>query len=106
MTDRELYKLAEPDYAVPPGETIRELLDDLGMSQRQLSSRLGLTPKHVNQLIQGLVPLSPDVAARLELVTGMPARLWNRLEADYQTTRTRLRVRSDLEERALRQGLS
>ncbi|CND64737.1 plasmid maintenance system antidote protein [Mycobacterium tuberculosis] len=98
MTDRELYKPADPDYAVPPGETIREFLDDLGMSQRQLSSRLGLTPKHVNQLIQGLVPLSPDVAARLELVTGMPARLWNRLEADYQTTRTRLRVRSDLGE--------
>lgn len=98
MTEQELHLPADPDYAVPPGETIREFLDDLGMSQRQLASRLGLTPKHVNQLVQGLVPLSPDVAARLELVTGMPARLWNRLEADYQTSRTRLRGRDDLDE--------
>ncbi|SNT61222.1 HTH-type transcriptional regulator / antitoxin HigA [Actinomadura meyerae] len=98
MPEQELHEPAEPDYAVPPGETIREFLDDLGMSQRQLSARLGLTPKHVNQLIQGLVPLTPVVALRLQLVTGMPARLWNRLEADYQTTRTRLRGRSDLDE--------
>ncbi|WP_165975414.1 HigA family addiction module antitoxin [Actinomadura rubrisoli] len=94
-TSQDLYTAAEPDYAVPPGETIREFLDDLGMTQRQLAARLGLTPKHVNQLVQGLVPLSPDVAARLELVTGLSARMWNRLEADYQTTVTRLRQRDD-----------
>lgn len=99
-TPPELHPAAEPDYAVPPGETIREFLDDLDMTQRQLAVRLALTPKHVNQLIQGLVPLSPDVAARLELVTGMPARMWNRLEADYQTTVTRLRQREDFAELA------
>ncbi|MEV4833518.1 HigA family addiction module antitoxin [Nonomuraea sp. NPDC049486] len=85
-----------PDYAVPPGETIREFLDDLGMSQRELAARLGLSPKHVNRLIQGLVPLSSDVAQRLELVTGMPARLWNRLEADYQSAQQRLRLEGEL----------
>lgn len=99
-TPPDLYPATEPDYAVPPGETIREFLDDLDMTQRQLAVRLALTPKHVNQLIQGLVPLSPEVAARLELVTGMPARMWNRLEADYQTTVTRLRQRADFAELA------
>ncbi|MFC4054265.1 HigA family addiction module antitoxin [Actinomadura syzygii] len=99
-TPRELYPPTEPDYAVPPGETIREFLDDLGMTQRQLATRLALTPKHVNQLVQGLVPLSPEVAARLELVTGMPARMWNRLEADYQTSVRRLHQRDDFAELA------
>ncbi|MFC4912810.1 HigA family addiction module antitoxin [Actinomadura gamaensis] len=97
MTKRT-YPEVEPDYAVPPGETIREFLDELGMTQRQLAARLGLSPKHVNQLIQGLVPLSPDVAARLELVTGMSARLWNRIEADYRTALTRQRQRQDFAE--------
>ncbi|GAA1014901.1 XRE family transcriptional regulator [Acrocarpospora pleiomorpha] len=96
--DLESYPTTEPDYAVPPGETIREFLDDLGMSQRQLATRLDLTPKHVNQLIQGLVPLSSEVALRLELVTGLSARMWNRLEADYQSTQRRLRQREDLAE--------
>jgi HTH-type transcriptional regulator/antitoxin HigA len=94
----DLYPANEPDYAVPPGDTIREFLDDLGMSQRQLAVRLDLSPMHVNQLIQGLVSLSPDVAQRLEFVTGMSARMWNRLEADYQSELQRLRYCEDLAE--------
>jgi HTH-type transcriptional regulator/antitoxin HigA len=57
---------------------------------------LNLSPKHVNRLLQGLVPLSPDVAQRLERVTGTPARLWNRLEANYQSDLQRLRDQRDL----------
>ncbi|MFI6811630.1 HigA family addiction module antitoxin [Nonomuraea sp. NPDC050328] len=76
-----------PDHAVPPGETIREHLDELGMTPRELATRLDLSPEHLNRLVQGLAPLSAEMAQRLELVTGMPARLWNRLEADYQRLR-------------------
>jgi HTH-type transcriptional regulator / antitoxin HigA len=91
-----LYPLGETDYATPPGETLRELLEERGMTQRELARRTGLSPKHVNRLLQGLVPLSPDVAQRLELVTGTPARLWNRLEANYRSDLERLRERRDL----------
>ena len=100
MTDGKLYQLAETDYAIPPGETLRELLDEQGLTQRELARRTELTPKHVNRLIQGLVPLSADVAQRLELVTGTPARIWNRLEADYRSDLQRLRAQRDLSETA------
>ncbi|MFK0194234.1 helix-turn-helix domain-containing protein [Kitasatospora sp. NPDC090308] len=80
----------EPDYAVPPGETLRERLEELGMTQAELATRTGLTPKHINQVLQGVVPLSGEVAQRLELAVGIPARLWNRLEADYRTQQMRL----------------
>ncbi|MER6562100.1 helix-turn-helix domain-containing protein [Streptomyces sp. NPDC001027] len=80
----------EPDYAVSPGETLREQLEELGMSQAELATRTGLTPKHINQVMQGVVPLSGDVAQRLEYATGVPAGLWNRLEADFRTHRLRL----------------
>lgn len=93
---RELFPAIEPDHALPPGETLRELIDELGMTQAELARRSSLSPKHVNQLIQGVVPLSAEVAARLELVTGMPARLWNRLEADYQSALERLRLQGIL----------
>lgn len=96
MSAPEMYPSGALDYAVPPGETIREYLDELGMTQRELSTRLGLSAKHVNRLIQGLVPLSPEIAQRLELVTGMPARLWNRLEADYKSAQQRLRLEGEL----------
>ncbi len=100
MTDGKLYPLAQTDYAIPPGETLRELLDEQGLTQRELARRTDLTPKHVNRLIQGLVPLSADVAQRLELVTGTPARIWNRLEADYRSDLQRLRSQRDLRETA------
>ncbi len=93
-----LYPLGDTDYAVPPGETLRELLDERGLTQRDLARRADLSPKHVNRLLQGLVPLSPDVAQRLERVTGTPARIWNRREADYRSDLERLRTQRDLAE--------
>ncbi|MGW9597779.1 ImmA/IrrE family metallo-endopeptidase [Streptomyces chartreusis] len=92
---RELYAAGEPDYAVPPGETILEFLEESGMTQREFALRAGLSAKHLNQLVKGIVSLSPDVAERLENVTGIKARFWNRLEADYQSTRKRLREARD-----------
>lgn len=90
------YSLGDTDYAVPPGETLRELLDEQGLNQRDLARRADLSPKHVNKLLQGLVPLSADVALRLERVTGTPARIWNRLEADYRSDLERIRSQREL----------
>lgn len=65
------------------------------MTQREFALRAGLSAKHLNQLVKGTVSLSPDVAERLENVTGIKARFWNRLEADYQSTKKRLREARD-----------
>lgn len=96
--DKRLYALEDTDYAVPPGETLRELLDERGLTQRDLARRAELSPKHVNRLLQGLVPLSADVAQRLERVTGTPARFWNAREAEYRSDLERLRAKRDLAE--------
>ena len=66
------------------GETLLELLEERGMSQRDLARRTGLSPKHVNKLLHGLVPLSADVVVRLERVTRVPANFWNRMEAGFR----------------------
>ena len=73
---RTLYPAPEPDYAVHRATTLRDRLDELGMSQAELARRTGLTPKHVNQVLQGLASLSSDVAQRLEYATGTPSRWW------------------------------
>ena len=90
--EKKLYPLGDTDYAVAPGETLRELLEEEGLSPRDLARRAGLSPKHVNKLLQGLVPLSADVAVRLERVTGTPARRWNALEAGYRSDLARIRA--------------
>lgn len=70
--------------AIPPGATIKEQLEDRGISQKEFAARMELSEKHVSKLINGEVALTYDVANRLEFVLGLPARFWNNLEADYR----------------------
>jgi plasmid maintenance system antidote protein VapI len=91
----------EPDYAVPPGETLQETMDAVGMSQKELAIRTGLTVQSLVRILKGEQPLTYETANRLELATGVPARLWNNLEANYREQLTKLsereRMRANLE---------
>ena len=74
----------DPDYAVAPGVTLRSTLTALKMTQADLAARADVSPKHVNQIVQGIAPITYDTALSLEKVTGVPARVWTRLEANYR----------------------
>lgn len=87
----------EPEYAVPPGRTLQETIDALGMGQRDLATRAGLSPKHVNQIIQGIAPITHETSVRLEQVTGVPARMWNNLEVNYREQLAKLEETKRLE---------
>jgi HTH-type transcriptional regulator/antitoxin HigA len=54
------------------------------MSQAELAARTGLSTKHVNQVIKGVVALSPEMAVLLELALGVPSSVWNGLECRYR----------------------
>ena len=68
----------------PPGATIKEQLKDRGMSQKEFAARMDMSEKHISKLINGEVQLTPEVAVRLEMVLGVPAKFWNNLEAIYR----------------------
>ena len=74
----------EPDYAVAPGETLRDTLESLGMSQKDLAKRTGLTVQTISRILSGEQPVTFETANKLEMVTGIPARMWNRLEMKYR----------------------
>lgn len=67
------------------------------MSQVDLSRRLGLAKKTVNEIIRGKAPITPETALALESVFGTPARFWISLEADYQETKARLGRQESIE---------
>lgn len=70
--------------ATPPGATIKEQLNDRGMSQKEFAARMDMSEKHISNLINGDVLLTPETAVRLEMVLGVPAKFWNNLEAIYR----------------------
>ncbi|MEK4053898.1 helix-turn-helix domain-containing protein [Paenibacillus sp. FSL F4-0087] len=76
--------------AIPPGETLQEVLDENMMSQKELSLRLGCSKKHVNLVIKGKAAITSDFAVKLEDVLKIPANFWMQLESNYQETLSRL----------------
>lgn len=73
-----------PDYAVAPGVTLSEVLQSLAMTQKECALRCGLTEQTMVRIIKGEQPITYETAGRLEMVTGVPASLWNTLELQYQ----------------------
>lgn len=87
----------DPDYAVPPGETLKEVMESLDMTQKELSIRSELTVQSLNRIFKGDQPVSYETANRLELTTGVPARMWNNLEAQYREQLVKINERKQLE---------
>lgn len=92
MTEAETYAY-QPDYAIAPGETLRARLLEMNLSQAELAARAGLSTKHVNQIMQGGAPITLETAIVLDRITGIPARIWNRREADYREALLRSKPR-------------
>ena len=86
----------EPDYAVPPGETLQEVMQSLNMTQKEFAQRTGLTVQSLNRIFKGVQPITYETANRLELVTGVPAGFRNNLEANYREQLAKIEERKRL----------
>ena len=85
-----------PDYAVPPGATLLETIEDLGMTQTELAQRMGRPLKTINEIVNGKSEITAETAIQLERVTGIPAGFWNNAEAIYRERKARLQEQEQL----------
>lgn len=70
--------------ATPPGETIKEQLDDKRLSLKDFSDKMDMSEESIKALISGEARLTPEIAVKLEKALGVPAGFWNNLEAIYR----------------------
>lgn len=68
---------------IHPGETLKEVLDDRDVSQKELSIRTGYAEKHISTVIQGKKGISTLFAKSLEYALGIDASFWNNLQTEY-----------------------
>lgn len=85
-----------PDYVSPPGDTLLETIEDLGMSQAELARRTGRPIKTINEIIQGKVAITPETALQFERVLDIPAHFWNNREQQYREALARLEEQKQL----------
>jgi HTH-type transcriptional regulator/antitoxin HigA len=80
----------QPRRAVHPGKTIERLLGEMGMSQKWLADRTGLTEKHISTMINGNVSITEDTALRLSNALGGSPEFWVNLNSNYHITKAKL----------------
>ncbi len=67
-----------------PGEVLlEEFLNPMGMSQNQLGRNLRVSPRRINEIIQGKRRITADTALRLSRYYGNSAQFWLGLQMDY-----------------------
>jgi plasmid maintenance system antidote protein VapI len=75
----------QPDYMVPPGETIRKLAGNIGLNSLELQERLKLTGSEINSLALGSKPITQTIALRLSKCLGGSPDFWTRREYAYRS---------------------
>lgn len=87
-----------PHHVFAPGESLSEMIGELDISQEELAARMGLTAKTVSQLINGKAPITPNIADKLEYVTGASCSFWLNLENNYRRFLKEREERTKLQE--------
>jgi HTH-type transcriptional regulator/antitoxin HigA len=72
-----------PQTVSHPGLTLREKLEELGMSQKEFSVRTGKPEQTIVKVINGESALTPDMAVQFESVLGIPANFWLKRQQNY-----------------------
>lgn len=89
-----------PDEVSPPGDTLREILRERGLTQTELATRMGRPKKTVSEIVNGKAAITVDTALQFELVLGVPAAFWNAREQHYRQHLARRAQEEELAQRA------
>lgn len=71
------------EMIIHPGETLREVLEERDMSQKELSLRTKVSAKHISTVLNGEKNISVSFAKKLEYALNIDAEFWINLQALY-----------------------
>ncbi len=75
----------KPDYVLPPGDSLQDIIESKNMSQAELAQRTGRPKKTINEIVKGKCQITPATALQLEKVLKIPASFWINRESQYQS---------------------
>jgi len=68
---------------VHPGAYLRELLDELALSQYRLAKDIGVTAMRINYVVNEKRPVTAELALRLGRYFGQNPRYWLNIQSRY-----------------------
>jgi len=75
-----------------PGLTLKELLTERNMQQKELAARIGMKEQTISGIINGYDPITNETAVKLEIIFGIPAAFWNALQSNYNEQKLKLEM--------------
>ncbi len=98
LMNNENLEFYENMVAVHPGYHIHAIADDLGMSQKELAARLGITEKSLSCLLHEKSRMTLDVAERLYAVFGISVQTWMNMQTSYELHKRQIAEAKALDE--------
>jgi len=91
MPDRGTFR---PDWISAPGDTIADILEERDLAPDDLARTIGRSLEETGALLQGRLPLTTDIASRLETAFGVPRSFWMARESMYRRELAGLEART------------
>lgn len=79
-----MVKTSENYIAVPPGETIKDILYDKFISERRFADLMKMSLEDAEKLLEGDTAITFKTATDLEHIFNVSATFWTNLERIYQ----------------------
>jgi len=73
----------QPISPIHPGVYLKEIMDELYLSQYRLARELGVPAMRINHVVNGRRPVSAELALRLGRYFGQSPRYWINLQSRY-----------------------
>jgi len=69
--------------AIHPGEFLREILEDRGISQAQFARAIGVSPMRISHVAKGTRPVTAELALLFGRALGQSPQYWLNLQAAF-----------------------
>jgi plasmid maintenance system antidote protein VapI len=79
----------------PPGDTIKDIMEEMDISRFKLGKLLGIGDEQVSKLLSGIYLIDGDMAYRLSVALGSTQDFWEERERQY-----RIKLREELRQSA------
>lgn len=86
---------------IHPGDFLREMLDDLNMTQAAFAEAVGVSAMRVSHLLKGDRPVTAEMALRLGRAFGQTPEYWLNLQTTYDLKIAQVAMKDSL--RAIRE---
>jgi addiction module HigA family antidote len=68
---------------IHPGEFLREILEELKISQAQFARAIGVSPMAISYVVKGARPVTAELALLIGRAVGQSPQYWLNLQATY-----------------------